>query len=279
MRSGGLGPGDERATVDALDEALGPDGAPDDAVSAFVHLLPAFSGSEIAEVAERADVLWDLAQLDATPNWIETAAAVRLIARTLAAPDGVAEARETVEWLLATSTWPTGTCFLTLAMVAEAAHRGDVRTAHDMADEVHELSRLCGAPFFAQTCDLLLGGLAGPPEVAQRLAAANENLDRVSGESATDHLSAAIKEAVAALVAAEEDVVAARLVGYVTTLEPTNPFTDRLLPGYREALAVLTDRLSAPQLARLRADGRNLVVADARALVSAAADRHRGRPV
>jgi predicted ATPase/DNA-binding winged helix-turn-helix (wHTH) protein len=255
---------DRLAALHAQARIIGPTGVR----GALLDLFSDFYSEDATRVVHRADELLQAAEEDGDPAWIEIASAFRLTARAMACPEGdeTAHVAAELDRLSERSLWPSGQSWRLLAQLTWAVRRGQTGTAERIAAMIAADSEANGTPFFVQTAGPLLAGL-GQAGIAQQLDRAAKSVKLTAHAEEQVNYSLAFRSAVIALHAAGHLATAARVAGFVQSLEGGGHFLQVMTAEYDDVVEALSRSLGSDEFAHLSQLGRGLDARSAAELV------------
>jgi hypothetical protein len=137
-----------------------------------------------------------------------------------------------------------------------AVRRGDADAAERFATEIAYASTANGTPFFVQTAGPLLGGLKRGG-IAERLDRAAEAVWLTANADEQVNFALAFRSAVITLHAAGHLATAARISGFVSSLEGGGQMLAVITSEYDNVVGALTRSLGADEFAHLSRTGRH----------------------
>jgi hypothetical protein len=153
-----------------------------------------------------------------------------------------------------------------LAQLTWAVRRGDTEAAERFATEIADASSANGTPFFVQTAGALLGGLERGG-IVQRLDRAAEAVWLTANADEQVNFALAFRSAVITLHAAGHFATAARISGFVSSLEGGGQMLAVITSEYDDVVDTVTRSLGADEFAHLSRLGRRLDARSAAQLV------------
>jgi hypothetical protein len=244
---------DRLAALHKEARAVGPTGVR----GALLDLFGDFHSDDAAQLIRRADDLFEAADASGDPSWVEIASAFRLTARAVEGPERDETARVAAELdrRNESSLWPSGRSWGLLAHLTWAVRRGDADAAERFATEIAYASTANGTPFFVQTAGPLLGGLKRGG-IAERLDRAAEAVWLTANADEQVNFALAFRSAVITLHAAGHLATAARISGFVSSLEGGGQMLAVITSEYDDVVGALKRSLGADEFAHLSRTGR-----------------------
>ena len=237
---------------------------------ALLDLFSELFSDDVNAFIQRADDLLAAAEKAEDPAWMEIASAFRLTSRAAADPehpDTVAAAAD-LDRLSEHSLWPSGRSWRLLSQLTWAVRRGDTEAAEESGRQVAADSDANGTPFFVQTAGPLLGGLKRG-QIDQRLDGAAEAVRLIANAQEQVTYSLAFRSATIALHDAGHLATAARISGFVDSLEGGGHLLEVMTSEYDDVVDAVRRSLGADEFAHLARLGRRLDAGAAAELVVA----------
>lgn len=205
---------------------------------------------------------WQQACNESSEFWLPIAASSRLIAQSMSNPHAaeIALLSEEVDRQIESTIYPTGHCWGLLSQLTKyVVSNESPERAEAVRSELDRTVRECSATWFSQTA----GGLADKlrPEGKQpveHLKTAIESLNTALQSEDILHLPLMTRAVVIWLGATKQNVVAAQVLGHISTLKQASSAFRQLTAEFDTAVEKLHEHFPADELEKLLSTGRKM---------------------